>query len=165
MKLSAKIELVFMIGAVLLIATGANAQRQMEKLGRGVVAVRTNSTTAYIGWRMLGTDPEDIGFNLYRSTTNGTPVQLTTNQTQTTDFVDTTATLSLTNSYFVRPVINGVEGVQAPPTPCRPMRPHSNTFPFRFKSRLADTTPERCTILYQHPQRLQCRGPRWRRRV
>ena len=68
MKLSAKIELVFMIGAILLIATGANAQRQMENLGRGVVAVRTNTTTVYVGWRMLGTDPDDIGFNLYRST-------------------------------------------------------------------------------------------------
>jgi rhamnogalacturonan endolyase len=108
MKSSARIELVFMIGAILLLSTGANAQRQMENLGRGVVAVRTNTTTAYVGWRMLGTDPEDIGFNLYRSTTNGTPVQLTTNQTQTTDFVDTTADLTQTNSYSVRPVINGV---------------------------------------------------------
>ena len=109
MKSSAKIELAFMIGAIFLIATGANAQRQMENLGRGVVAVRTNDTTAYVGWRMLGTDPDDIAFNLYRSGTNGTPVQLTTNQTQTTDFVDTTADLTQTNSYFVRPVINGVE--------------------------------------------------------
>ena len=109
MKLSAKIELAFVIGALFLIATGANAQRQMENLGRGVVAVRTNDTTAYVGWRMLGTDPDDIAFNLYRSGTNGTPVQLTTNQTQTTDFVDTTADLTQTNSYFVRPVINGVE--------------------------------------------------------
>ena len=87
----------------------AHAQRQMENLGRGVVAVRTNSTTAYVGWRMLGTDPNDIAFNLYRSADGGAPVQLTTNQTQTTDFVDTTADLTLTNSYFVRPVINGVE--------------------------------------------------------
>ena len=109
MKLSAKIELVFMIGAILLIATGANAQRQMEKLGRGVVAVRTGTTTAYIGWRMLGTDKDDIGFNLYRSAAGGATVQLTTNQTQTTDFVDASADLTKTNSYFVRPVINGVE--------------------------------------------------------
>ena len=109
MKLSAKIELVFVIGAIFLIATGANAQRQMENLGRGVVAVRTNSSTAYVGWRLLGTDPSTIGFNLYRSITNGTPVQLTTNRTQTTDFVDTSADLTQTNSYFVRPVINGVE--------------------------------------------------------
>ena len=109
MKLSARIELVFMIGAILLLSTGANAQRQMENLGRGVVAVRTGTTTAYVGWRLLGTDPSTIGFNLYRSGTNGTPVQLTTNQTQTTDFVDTTADLTQTNAYSVRPVINGVE--------------------------------------------------------
>jgi T5SS/PEP-CTERM-associated repeat protein/autotransporter-associated beta strand protein len=89
-----------------LVATG---QRQMENLGRGVVAVRTNSDTAYIGWRILGTDPDDIAFNLYRSTDGGAPVQLTTNQTQTTDFVDASADLTRTNSYFVRPVLNGVE--------------------------------------------------------
>jgi autotransporter-associated beta strand protein len=81
----------------------------MENLGRGVVAVRTNSTTAYVGWRMLGTDPDTIGFNLYRSANGGPAVQLTTNQTQTTDFVDTTADLTQTNSYFVRPVIGGSE--------------------------------------------------------
>ncbi|MGD0649969.1 MAG: autotransporter-associated beta strand repeat-containing protein [Verrucomicrobiia bacterium] len=108
-KLASKLGLIAVTGALFVVVTEANAQRQMENLGRGVVAVRTNTTTAYVGWRMLGTDPDDIGFNLYRSTTNGTPVQLTTNQTQTTDFVDTTATLSLTNSYFVRPVINGAE--------------------------------------------------------
>ena len=108
-KLSAKIELVFLIVAVLLLGTGANAQRQMEKLGRGVVAVPTNTTTVYIGWRMLGTDPDNIAFNLYRSTDGGAPVQLTTNQTQTTDFVDASADLTRTNSYFVRPVLDGVE--------------------------------------------------------
>ena len=110
MKTSAtRVALAFLAGALCVMATGARAQRQMENLGRGVVAVRTSDTTAYIGWRMLGTDPEDIGFDLYRSTSGGSAVQLTTNQTQTTDFVDETADLSQDNSYFVRPVVNGVE--------------------------------------------------------
>ncbi|MBC8010956.1 MAG: hypothetical protein H7067_12765 [Burkholderiales bacterium] len=39
----------------------------MENLGRGEVALRTGATQVYVGWRMLGTDPEEIGFNLYRS--------------------------------------------------------------------------------------------------
>jgi len=47
-----------MLTCVLLAAFPASAQRQMEKLGRGVVAMRTSSTQVYIGWRMLGTDPK-----------------------------------------------------------------------------------------------------------
>ncbi|MGN6642048.1 MAG: rhamnogalacturonan lyase, partial [Verrucomicrobiota bacterium] len=87
-----------------------HAERQMEKLGRGVVALVKTDGTIYVGWRLLGTDPENIGFNLYRTANSGTPIQLTTNQTVTTDFVDTTANLSQTNRYFVRPVIGGVLG-------------------------------------------------------
>jgi fibronectin-binding autotransporter adhesin len=86
------------------------AQRQMEKLGRGVIAMRSGTTTVYIGWRLLASDPEDVGFNLYRVTgavtnkPNGSqPI------TNTTDYVDSTANLSVTNSYFVRPVTNSVE--------------------------------------------------------
>src|SRR5690606_33908057 len=36
------------------------AQMQMERLGRGVVAVRTGTSMAYVGWRLLGTDRENI---------------------------------------------------------------------------------------------------------
>lgn len=40
----------------------------MENLGRGVIAVRSTSTEVFVGWRLLGTDPPDTSFNLYRST-------------------------------------------------------------------------------------------------
>jgi fibronectin-binding autotransporter adhesin len=100
---------VFVIAAIVLASTGTQAQRQMESLGRGVVAIRTNSTMVYVGWRLLGTDPDDIGFNLYRIAAGGATNQLTTNKTQTTDYLDTTANLTVTNSYFVRPVTNGIE--------------------------------------------------------
>lgn len=82
----------------------------MENLGRGVVAMRTSDTQVYVGWRLLGTDPSDIAFNLYRSTGGGDPVLLNaTPLTTTTDFVDTPSSLTDTNAYFVRPVIAGVE--------------------------------------------------------
>ncbi len=99
-------------GLVLLVVvatTAAYAQRQMEKLGRGVVAIRASSTQVYVGWRLLATDPDDVGFNLYRVSGGGAPVQLTNNKTDTTDFVDTPPSLSVTNEYFVRPVTNGLE--------------------------------------------------------
>lgn len=87
--------------------------RQMELLNRGVIALRTGNSTVYVGWRLLGTDPSDIAFNLYRSANGGAPVKLNmTPLVQTTDFVDSSATglsLGASNAYFVRPIINGVE--------------------------------------------------------
>jgi autotransporter-associated beta strand protein len=87
-----------------------HAQRQMEKLGRGVVAVRSSSTQVYVGWRLLANDPEGVGFNLYRSQGGGAAQKLNAQPiTNTTDFVDSTATLTVSNSWFVCPVTNGVE--------------------------------------------------------
>ena len=43
------------------------AQKQMERLNRGVVAVRTSTSQVYIGWRLFGNDPSGIGFNVYRN--------------------------------------------------------------------------------------------------
>jgi rhamnogalacturonan endolyase len=85
--------------------------RLVEQLNRGMVAVRFTTTQAYISWRLLGTDPADIAFNLYRSANNGTPIRLNGLPiTQTTDFTDTSANFAVSNRYFVRPIIDGVEG-------------------------------------------------------
>lgn len=83
--------------------------RQVEYLNRGIVAIR-ESSQIYVGWRMLGTDPADIAFNLYRSTGGGASMKLNGSPlTTTTDFVDTTANLTQSNEYFVRAVVGGVE--------------------------------------------------------
>src|SRR5262245_7449969 len=85
--------------------------RQMEALGRGLVAVNRGGGSVYVGWRLLGTDPADVAFNLYRSTGGEAPVLLNGEPlTQTTDFVDRGMDLLRTNTYFVRPVLDGVEG-------------------------------------------------------
>lgn len=107
----------WILAAVGLLFTATMAQALpaplMENLGRGVVAVRSTTTQAYVGWRMLGTDPADIGFNLYRSNGGGAAVLLNVSPiTATTDFVDTPPNFTQTNAYFVRPVIGGIE--QAP---------------------------------------------------
>lgn len=94
--------------------------RQVEDLDRGVVAVRRSSSQVYLGWRMLGTDPQDIAFNLYRFGGGGGPLGLPTVSvpgvkingapiTQTTDFIDTPPSFSTDLIYYVVPVIDGVE--------------------------------------------------------
>ena len=94
----------------LLFAAEARASRQMEPLGRGVVAVRRADGEVYVGWRMLGTDPDEIAFNLYRASDGGPAVKLdSTPITAGTNYVDSTAEPGRSHSYFVRPVVGGRE--------------------------------------------------------
>lgn len=78
-------------------------QYQMENLNRGIVAVSTSDTSVFISWRMLGTDPETISFNVYRDDVriNDLPV------TNSTNFVDMNG--SPANRYHVVPVLGGTE--------------------------------------------------------
>lgn len=88
----------------------AEAQRQMENLSRGVIAIRKSNDSVYIGWRMLGTEPEDIAFNIYRQTGNGKPVKLNRIPlTESTNFEDENVNFDADNIYFVRAVIRGKE--------------------------------------------------------
>lgn len=90
--------------------TSAHAQPVMERLDRGVVAVRAAEATAYVGWRLLGTDPSGVGFNVYRTAGEGAPRKLNRALlTKTTDFVDTTLDPALANAYTVRAVVGGRE--------------------------------------------------------
>ncbi|GAO29452.1 hypothetical protein [Geofilum rubicundum] len=56
------------------------AQRPMEFLDRGLVAMETNNGI-FLTWRMVGTDPADVGFNLYRDgeKINSSPITSKTN--------------------------------------------------------------------------------------
>ena len=86
------------------------AQRHMENLGRGIVAIRTTTANAFISWRVLGTEPQNIGFNIYRSADGGTPEKLNGSVlTGGTNYTDKSLNYTVDNSYFVKPVINGVE--------------------------------------------------------
>src|SRR5688500_1051810 len=61
---------------LLLLCVPAVAQHQMEKLGRGVVAVHQGEGKIFVGWRLLGTDPDAIEFNVYRAAGGSKPVKL-----------------------------------------------------------------------------------------
>ena len=83
--------------------------RQMENLTRGIVAVR-QAAGVYIGWRLFGTDPEGIAFNLYRVADDGAPARVNEAPiTGATNYVDGKADPNQALRYFVRPVLNGKE--------------------------------------------------------
>src|SRR4051812_42042543 len=90
--------------------------RQMERLGRGLVAIHPEAGSVFLSWRLFGTDPDGIAFNVYRRSGDAEAVKLNRDPlTRGTCFTDTTADLSKPTAYFVRPIIDGKE--QAPSAP------------------------------------------------
>jgi|SRR5690554_2974253 len=88
-------------------AVSLAAPKQAEYLDRGVVALPSGNGI-FISWRMLGDDPNNISFNVYRNgaRVNGSPI------TDSTNFYDGSGTTSA--AYTVRPIVNGQE-LQANP--------------------------------------------------
>jgi rhamnogalacturonan endolyase len=56
-----------------------NAQRIMENIDRGVVAVCSSKDSVFISWRLLSSDAENIAFDIYRISGQGAPIKLNDN--------------------------------------------------------------------------------------
>ena len=81
----------------------------MERLNRGLVAVPAGANRVFVSWRLLGTDPDGVAFNVYRIVGSAAPVRVNaaplTGPTSTTDSIYVSAPVA----YVVRPVVNGAE--------------------------------------------------------
>ncbi|MBK3575777.1 rhamnogalacturonan lyase, partial [Streptomyces sp. MBT65] len=86
--------------------TGGTAEaataRQVEALDRGVVSVHTD-TGNLVSWRWLGTDPDDVSFNVYRAGTKVNPSPIT----GSTNYFHAGAPAQA--DYTVRAIVGGVE--------------------------------------------------------
>ncbi|MEV6517862.1 cellulose binding domain-containing protein [Micromonospora chalcea] len=82
--------------------------KQMEKLDRGLVSVRSGSGNL-VSWRLLGTETTGVSFNLYRGGTkvNASPI------TGATTYLDSGAAAG--SAYTVRAVLNGAEQAASAP--------------------------------------------------
>ena len=100
-----------MVITSLLITFSASAQKkQMEYLNRGMIAINQDGGKVYLGWRMLGTDPEDIAFNVYHSPGGLKAVKLNSIPISTsTNYVDEGVDITQSNAYFVKVVSKGKE--------------------------------------------------------
>lgn len=93
------------------LSVGAYGQRFMERLDRGVVATHQGTDGVFVSWRLLGNEPADLAFNVYRQVGDDEPVKLNAEPlTGPTHYTDSEAELAGETTYFVRPVANGVEG-------------------------------------------------------
>jgi rhamnogalacturonan endolyase len=92
------------IGIVGMISWSASAQRFVERLDRGLIAVKSGSGY-FLSWRLFGTDPQDntFGFNVYKGATKLN----TTVITAATCYQDNS---SGSGTYAVKTVTNGAEG-------------------------------------------------------
>jgi hypothetical protein len=80
----------------------------MESLDRGLVAVEADDGVL-VRWRLLGTDPDGIGFELYRDGERVTDDPIT----ESTNYLDLDGTVDAT--YAIEPVGAGVDGDRSDP--------------------------------------------------
>lgn len=90
-----------LIVSALLCMLPADAQRVMENLDRGLIAVKKGNGV-YLSWRLLGQEWYDVDYNVYRDGTRLNDTPLTTS-----NYFDASGTAS--SSYTVRAVVRGVE--------------------------------------------------------
>ncbi|MBO9657785.1 MAG: rhamnogalacturonan lyase [Chitinophagaceae bacterium] len=88
---------------ILFVFSPAFAQRRMEYLDRGVVAVRNMKDQVFVSWRLAGNEPATLSFDVYRVKGSGSPQKLNTDRiSKVTGFSydekDTTSALS----FFVK---------------------------------------------------------------
>lgn len=77
-----------------------NFTRQMERLDRGLVAVKA-SDGVFLSWRLLGTEELDIPFDIYRDGVKITEIPITSS----TNYLDTEGTDN--SKYYIRAVTSG----------------------------------------------------------
>jgi len=102
-----------------LFSISVNAQRKMDSLDRGLVAVNMNNGSNqgnFVSWRILGEEYYDVTYNIYRDGTklNSTPLTVS-------NYTDSGGSSS--SSYTVSAVINGVEQAQ-----CSAVTPWSSAY-------------------------------------
>src|SRR5690606_12141319 len=107
------INLLFVISAVFL-ATPLSAQRYMEYLDRGLIAVKTGDNSAFLSWRLLATDAYNLPFHLYRQYGGEEKVRLTDQPLMKgTNFEDKQVNLTKDVTYTLVSVQNQQENFEA----------------------------------------------------
>lgn len=98
----------------------ASAQKQMEALDRGIIALRNADNKVFVSWRLLGTEPNNLPFNLYRTINgkteklNKAPLLKGTNYTD--DLVDSVSA----RTFSVKAIIANKEGESSKPFVLKP---------------------------------------------
>ncbi len=79
------------------------AQRQMERLDRGLIAMPVTGGGIFLSWRIFASEYANTGYNLYRGNTK----IATLSSTDASNYTDKTGNRA--NNYRIAAVVNGVE--------------------------------------------------------
>jgi len=81
----------------------------MEKIDRGVVALTIDGTHAYIGWRLLVTDPAGIAFDVYRKEVGSNEFFKVNKEmvSGSTNYIDSSVKPGMAYRYRIKSIING----------------------------------------------------------
>jgi rhamnogalacturonan endolyase len=97
------------MGVMGFLSSSLLAQRQMENLSRGLVAVK-QADGVFVSWRLFGTDEDEVAFRLLRRTDQGEPALVSDAPiTGATHFLDKKAELGRELEYSLIPVIGDKE--------------------------------------------------------
>jgi rhamnogalacturonan endolyase len=93
-------------------ASAAFAVPLLERLDRGVVAVRQDGQSNFVSWRLLGNEPADTAFHVFRQDGDAPEARLTDAPiTGATSMLDSKPRAKAQTRYTVRPVQpDGVAG-------------------------------------------------------
>ncbi len=115
-----QLKLIFLLFVTISFSLAMQAQRLMENLDRGVAAVRTADGKTFVSWRLLGTEPNNLTFNLYCTSKGKTEKLNKAPIAKVTSFVDTNSDTTATKIYFVKTVTNGKEATASKPFVLKP---------------------------------------------
>ncbi len=105
-----KVKYIYMLILSLTLSCSLFAQRQMEYLNRGTIAVKTASDSVFVSWRLLGTESDETAFNIYRNYEKEAPVKLNAEPLQKgTNYVDAGVNTVKDIYYTVKPLTDGKE--------------------------------------------------------
>lgn len=116
MSLITAIRLSYILAILLgFLSTTLSAERQQEKLDRGLVALKQADGSVWLSWRLLASDPQAIAFQVQRKSGDGLTKKLNAEPiADCTWFVDREAT-SEESSYSVVALVDGKEQAASNP--------------------------------------------------
>lgn len=110
-KKSARSKILTLAGLFLLLFPAlAGAQRLMEYLDRGLIAVPQTAGKVFVSWRLSATEPAGIAFNLYRAAAGSPPIKLNAKPIgEATGYLDQLPDSNASYTYTVKTLVNGKE--------------------------------------------------------
>lgn len=92
-----------------LFITFGSLGQQIEHLNRGIVAFNQGKGQAFVSWRLLGTEPKETAFNVYKTAKNQTIKLNAQPLVKGTNFIDAAYDSTVATTYNVKAVLKGIE--------------------------------------------------------